>query len=393
LFDFLTRFCVSWDDSGANLLNYEEITKSTNDPNIFPTIMSAIIWAADKYGDLMRLSTACPGNDFRLGACEAPPAIFSMYLGDDLTKYLKFVMDTSPDVEIPPYAPNMTSIDLGAHALPFIDVPAEDRNRTSSFPYGGHRFEFRSVGSSQNVSIVNTVLCSITAYAFKHFADEIEFHGKKPRQVVKEALHNSWKVIFNGNGYCEESQERLTKAGLWRIDEGIKAIQRFTVEKNIKMFEELHVFSANECKARQNVFLGQYVGVVEMEAHVMIDMVNQLVLPVVREQVNVPSISKYLPDLILGVEKLTDKLREMHQIPSDGEGLPRKADIAREIRLSHMFELRATCDAVEAVIPANKWPLPTYGQLLFLDQNNQYTYDTVSGSGGWSNTSDAGSEK
>lgn len=206
-------------DDGTNLLNVLQLEKKTGSGEIFPVIMAAIIKAVDEHGDLMRLSIATPGNDFRLGACEAPPSIISTYLGNDVTEYLEAYMKG----EKTPYNPKTTNLNMGASALAPIEIPAEDRNRTSPFPFGGHRFEFRAVGSSQNVSIVNTVLGTICAKSFKEFADAIE-KGASPRQVAQDALKKHWKIIFNGNGYDPANQEMLIKKGLVNINSNVDAI-------------------------------------------------------------------------------------------------------------------------------------------------------------------------
>ena len=262
---------------GTNLLHVAQLAKNSGTTDIFPVIMAGIVSAVDKYGDLMRLAIAAPGNDFRLGACEAPPAIVSTYLGEDITKYLENYKNGSDA----PYVPSTKELNMGASALYPITVPSEDRNRTSPFPFGGHRFEFRAVGSSQNVSMVNTVLATITAKSFKDFADAIE-KGAAPKDVARKALAGSWKVIFNGNGYDAANQAELTKKGLWRIDSGVDAMQRFTVDKNVKLFEEMKVLTATECGARQTVMLSHYLGTVEMEALTMADMISQNIIPDVK---------------------------------------------------------------------------------------------------------------
>merc|ERR1712100_12864 len=206
---------------GVNLLNVGQLEKSSGSSEIFPVIMSAIVYGFHKYADLLRLAIASPGNDFRLGGMEAPPSIMSMYLGESLTKFLEGLKDGSNAS----YNPVPQDVNLGVDGLPPLARPAEDRNRTSPFPYGGHRFEFRAVGSAQNVSLVNTVLNTITANAFKGFSDAIEA-GKKPQEVAAAALNGSWKVIFNGNGYDEANQKMLTERGVWRIDSGVDAMCR-----------------------------------------------------------------------------------------------------------------------------------------------------------------------
>ena len=341
-------------DNGTNLLNVGQLAKNSGSADIFPVIMSAIVKAVSENGDLMRMAIAAPGNDFRLGACEAPPAIISCYLGDDMTKYLEAYRNGDNK----PYTPSTKMLDMGASALAPIEVPAEDRNRTSPFPYGGHRFEFRAVGSSQNVSMVNTVLASITAKAFKEFSDAIE-KGAKPREVAAKALNANWKVIFNGNGYDASNQEMLTKNGLWRIDSGVEAICRYTAPKNIALFEELKVLTSEECHARQSVHLNHYVGTVEIEVNCLIDMINQHIIPSVKESGVGP-----LEELYAGLSTLKSALSEIHHAGDEKV----KAELARTLRLETMIKIREITDAAEAVVPADKWTLATYKDLLFLDQ-------------------------
>lgn len=317
--------------------------------------MAAILNAVNNYGDLMRLAIACPGNDFRLGACEAPPAIMSIYLGDDMTRYLESFINGEKTA----YQPTTKQLNLGVSTLAPFHVPAEDRNRTSPFPYGGHRFEFRAVGSSQNVSLVNTVLNTIVAKAFKDFADAIE-GGQNAHEVARDALRSSWKNVFNGNGYDIANQEALTNAGLWRIDSGVDAICRYTVDKNLKLFEEMKVLTTEESTARQTVMLNHYIGTVEIEALTLIDMIQQHVIPSVKKAGVGP-----LDELLNSVNIVKDALASMHEIKDEKE----KAKFARNLRLETMATVRKFCDDAEAVVPANEWSLATYKELLFLDQH------------------------
>ena len=224
-------------DTGVNLLNVDQLAKAAGSPLPFIAVMASIVSAVDKHGDLMRMAIASPGNDFRLGACEAPPAIVSTYLGDSLSKYLEEFKKTKV---VQPYTAEGKTIDLGVPAIAPFTVPAEDRNRTSPFPYGGHRFEFRAVGSSQNVSMVNTVLCSIFADAFSNFSDQLE-KGAKPVDVAATLLDSHWRAIFNGNGYAQEWPIEAGKRGLWRIDSGVEAMSRLSAPKNIELFEKMKV--------------------------------------------------------------------------------------------------------------------------------------------------------
>lgn len=255
-------------DDGTNLLNFSQLADKAGSNEIFPVIMAAIIEAVDRYGDLMRLAIAVPGNDFRLGACEAPPAIISTYLGDNLTSFL----DAYRKGSAASYNPITRKVNLGSSAIASIEMPSEDRNRTSPFPYGGHRFEFRAVGSSQNVSFVNTVLASMTAKVFKEFSQQIEA-GKKPKDIAVASLNQHWKVIFNGNGYDPANQQDLTERDCWRIDSCVDAITKITEPKNVELFEELNVLSSEECEARQKVLLNHYIGVVEVEVSVCLILV------------------------------------------------------------------------------------------------------------------------
>jgi len=340
-------------DTGVNLLNCAQITKASGNPDIFPVVISAIVGAVCKHGDLLRCAISSPGNDFRLGACEAPPAITSTYLGDSLTAALDAYRQGKPMT----YSPDGDKLDLGAECLLPLDRPAEDRNRTSPFPYGGHRFEFRAVGSAQNVSLVNTVLNSITADAFKSFADAIE-SGKKPQDVAAACLNDNWKVIFNGNGYDEANQKMLTERGVWRIDSGVDAMARLEAPENIALFEGLGVMGKDECLARMETMLDHYTGFVEMEALTLIDMLNQHVIPSVKK-----AGTAGLSDCQAAVSTVEGALKAMHA----EECSKKKAALARTLRLETMVELRAKIDAAEAEVPSELWTLATYKELLFLD--------------------------
>jgi len=347
---------------GINLLNAGQVTKASGNPIVFPTIVAAIVDAVDKYGDLMRCAIASPGNDFRLGACEAPPAILSTYLGEDLTKFL----EEFKAGKVGEYKAAKKMLSVGVEGVAPFEVPSEDRNRTSPFPYGGHRFEFRAVGSSQNVSFVNTVLNSITADAFSRFSAAIE-GGKKPQDVASEALNASWKTVFNGNGYSLEWRAEAEKRGVWRIDSGVEAMNRLSVEKNIKLFEGLGVLSKVETEARRVIMLGHYVGTVEMEANCMVEMIVQSIIPAVKEA------DQDTAALAAAAKAVADKLAKVHH----EEDPFKKASVARELRLDTMEAARKVCDEAEAICPANLWPMATYKDLLFLDANQDGHGQTI----------------
>jgi len=239
-------------------------------------------------------------------------------------------------------------------------VPAEDRNRTSPFPYGGARFEFRAVGSAQNTSFTNTVLNTMTAQKFKEFADAIE-NGATAREVIAKNLDKSWKTIFNGNNYDAANQEMLTGRGCWRIDSGVEAINVLTNDKNKKLFSTMNVMTPEECDARAEIMHDHYTGTVEMEALTLIDMINQHIIPSCKEAAVGP-----VSELHQSVQTLKDWVGKMHAAKSSYE----KAKVARELRLEVMIDIRTICDSAEAVCPADKWTLATYNELLFLDQTD-----------------------
>jgi len=347
-------------DTGVNLLNPGQLFKASGSAEPFNVLMAAIVSSIDTHGDLMRMAIASPGNDFRLGACEAPPAIVSTYLGDDMTSYLEEFMNTKVVKE---YVPNMTTVDLGVDSIAPFTVPAEDRNRTSPFPYGGHRFEFRAVGSSQNVSMVNTVLCTIWAEAFANFADKIEA-GAKPVDVAAEALKKHWRVIFNGNGYSEEWPIEAGKRGIWRIDSGVESMKQLSSPKNIALFEKMKVLSEKEAVARTEVLYDHYTGSVEMEALTMVDMIKQHVIPSVKNSIESAVIpATMVADLSAAADSV---LKGVHGIHA-AEDPYTKATLARELRLETMEAARVVCDSAEEVVPAEMWTLATYKELLFLD--------------------------
>ena len=340
---------------GVNALDPDAVLEASGNNEAFPVIMAAIVAAVDEHGDLMRMAISSPGNDFRLGACEAPPAIVSTYLGDDMTKYLEEFMNGN-DAR---YEPKKKTLDLGTREVLPFQVPAEDRNRTSPFPYGGARFEFRAVGSAQNVSLVNCVLNTITAEKFAEFSGRIEA-GESPAAVAREALKKHWKVIFNGDNYDLDNQQMLTDSGVWRIDSGVEAIATLTSDKNIALFEKMNVFTNNELEARQNVLHDHYTGTVEMEALCMVDMLNQHVIPSVTAAGTGP-----LGELETSVTTLKDAISAIHAADTSLE----KARLARILRLETMIDIRAICDEAEETVPAELWTLATYKELLFLDSH------------------------
>ena len=347
---------------GINLFNGPQMCRESGSNDTFPIVMAAVVRAVDKHGDLMRMSIASPGNDFRLGACEAPPAIISTYLGEQLTTFLQ---EFSNGEIGRPYAPHKKTVDVGVDGIAPFQVPAEDRNRTSPFPYGGHRFEFRAAGSSQNVSMINTVLCAAIADSFKFFSDQIG-EGNKPHEVAAKALKDHWKVIFNGNGYSEEWPKEAGARGVTRIDSGVESMNRLNDPKNISLFKDLNIMSEEETKARAEVMFGHYTGIVDIEAKCMVDMINQHVVP----DCKAASVDGGLiGELTSAVSKLEAAVHAIEGTESEFE----KAKMSRVLRLETMEDIRKVCDKAEGMVPPGTWTLGTYKELLFLDSHQGST--------------------
>ena len=337
---------------GAQLLNPGDLTAKSGNAEIFPVVMAAIVAAVDEYGDLMRMSIASPGNDFRLGAMEAPPSVISTYLGTQMTAYLKDFMEGN----VYEYKPVTTPVDLGVDILPVVQAPCEDRNRTSPFPYGGHRFEFRAVGSSQNVSLVNTVLNAATAKYFAVISERIEA-GETAVAVAQDLLKKHSKVVFNGNGYDPTWPDEADKLGINHIDSGVEAINTIVAPKNVAMFKEMGVFDEEECAARREILLEAYVGTIEMEVGCMIDMITQYAVPSAKAA-GIDSAA-----MAEGVTQLKAALAGIHGAADTYES----AKLCRILRLETMIKVRQIVDDIEAECPANLWSYATYKELLFLD--------------------------
>jgi glutamine synthetase len=341
-------------DTGVNLYNPKQLTEAYGDPTIFAIVMAATVAAIDKYGDMMRMAIASPGNDFRLGCMEAPPAVISTYLGEQMTQFLKAFMENGTTH----YAPKTTPIDFGCSSLPGVVAPAEDRNRTSPFAYGGHRFEFRAVGSSQNVSLVNVVLATMVASEFADISSKIEA-GRSAVDVAKAKLKAHMKVVFNGNGYDSSWPSRAEKIGIYHIPSGIEAIKKLSDRKNKELFSSMGVFTAEEVDARKDILLEHYVGVIEMEVLTMADMISQHVVPAAK------AAGLEVDAVMAGADTILSKLKEVH----NAKNIAESATLARTLRLETMEQVRKLCDEIEGKVPADKWTLATYKDLLFLDSH------------------------
>ncbi|WP_279071313.1 glutamine synthetase III [Faecalicoccus pleomorphus] len=364
--------------------SHENLLEPGDDPkdNIrFLTILAAIIKGVDEYQDLLRLSVASAGNDHRLGANEAPPAIISIYLGDELTAILEAIERGKEYVEN-----TNRKLELGVSALPPISKDSTDRNRTSPFAFTGNKFEFRMLGSALNISCPNTILNTIVAEELTQFADELENYAPEQRtehviSMIQKTLKEHKRILFSGNGYSEEWRQEAKKRGLQELKTTADALPHYTDPKNLAMFEKHKVYSANELHARENILLENYYQVVLIEARTMAYMLRKQILPAVFEYeaklatiiqtkkasgINSSLEEKILFNINEPLEFVSNHLETLEnlidKVPASEK---EKAQYAADELLPLMEAIRTLTDSIEQNIPKDFWPLPDYNDLLF----------------------------
>ena len=364
--------------TGYNLL---EPGDSPHESAQFLLFLVAVIKAVDDYQDLLRASVASAGNDHRLGGCEAPPAIISIFLGDELTEILDS-LEAGKDYT----GREKKEMAVGADVLPKIPKDTTDRNRTSPFAFTGNKFEFRSLGSAASISDANVVLNTIVAESLRLFADELE-----KADDFRQALHDlivrnireHRRILFNGNNYADEWVQEAARRGLSRLESAVDAIPCYTAEKNIALFETHHVLSAAELRSRRDIALDAYAKVLNIEAETMLMMSRRQILPAVirytgsvsSSLVNIraaegsmPGVSGLLNTLCEKTEallKATDILQQIvNSRLSDNDPLSAAAYM-HDRALPAMREVRRLADDLEMLTDRDDWPLPSYDQLLF----------------------------
>ena len=366
--------------NGVNLLDPGDTPMENLQFLIF---LAAVIKAVDQYQDLLRASVASPGNDHRLGANEAPPAIISMFVGDDLAAVLDAI---SNDAE---YAdPGRQRIDLGVDVLPKFKKDNTDRNRTSPFAFTGNKFEFRMPGSSMNLADANTVLNTAVAKELKGYADELECADdfeKALVALVKRTLHDHKRIIFNGNGYSDEWEVEAEKRGLFNLKTTVDAAPAMTSEKNIALFEEMGVLSRVEVMSRYEVIIEHYAKVLHIEAMTMLEMANKQLIPAataymsdvasaaaakmaVSEKLSCKAENKVLEKLSAATDAMSDAVDALDAAVESAESETdslEKAKAYRDKVLPAMADLRTAADAAEVVCGEDYWPLPSYSKMLY----------------------------
>ena len=375
---------VNWSLSADGKTNLLEPGNTPHENAQFLLFLCAVIEAIDKYAPLLRASAASAGNDHRLGANEAPPAIISIFLGDQLEEILDNIVCDNPSEET-----KRVRLDVGVSTLPHFRKDTTDRNRTSPFAFTGNKFEFRMVGSNASIAGPCTIINTIVADTLSDMADVLEKaddFNQALHSVVQESIRKHRRVIFNGNGYSNEWVEEAAKRGLTNIDNTVDAIGQFIEEDTVKLFSKFGVYSEAELNSRYDIKLQKYAKVVHIEALTMVDMAAKDILPTAIKfstQIsdNINAIKKANPKANVKIQKkllknITDAIADFGETL---EELSVSIDIAehmegdtaslarfyRDNTLPIMASLRETGDYIESLVDRELWPIPTYSDMLF----------------------------
>ncbi|MDD5790161.1 MAG: glutamine synthetase III [Spirochaetia bacterium] len=346
----------------------------------FLLFLTAVIKAVDDHQDLLRAIVASAGNDHRLGANEAPPAIMSIYVGDELEAVLKAIKDGKP------YTGNGSKkMSIGVDVLPAIPKDSTDRNRTSPFAFTGNRFEFRSVGSNLSISGPNTILNAILADTLAQFADELEkaenFDGEL-QNLIKREITAHWRILFNGNGYGEEWIKEAEKRGLKNFRTTPDAMAHYLDRKNVELFERTGIYSELEMKSHYDVKLEKYCQVLNIEVGTMVEMVNKDLAPSALKFLNTltdtcskmpaeiafdygKNLIKKVSELLSQIEQKKQVLEELHLQAQKKSDLMEKSQTYAKSVLPAMEDLRRCGDCLEELLGQDFKPYPTYEDLLF----------------------------
>ena len=371
-------------DTGVNLL---DPGKTPAENTQFLVFLVAVIKAVDDYADLLRISVASAGNDHRLGANEAPPAVVSIFLGDELTEVLKAIENDEFFV-----GHGAVQMDIGANVLPHFVKDNTDRNRTSPFAFTGNKFEFRMLGSSSSVANPNIILNTAVAEVLSQFYEELKdvpADGMESavHELLKKTIKEHKRIIFNGNGYTDEWIEEAEKRGLYNLVSTPDALPHFVDEKNEKLLTSHHIFTHAELHSRYEIKLENYVKTLHIEAGTMVEIIQKDLLPAVttymEKLAQTAALKKsVVPDISVSAEaalltRLTElsetMVKDLERLKEDtamaeyevGKDLLKSAKLYQSVVLTDMEKVRVSADAAEALIPDSILPYPTYGKLLF----------------------------
>ena len=366
-------------DTGKNLLKPGK-TPAENKP--FLLMLAAVIKAVDDYQDLLRISAATAGNDCRLGGHEAPPAIISMFLGDELDTVIESIIKGTK------FKGADKKYMSFAKTVPTIRKDNTDRNRTSPFAFTGNKFEFRMVGSSQNISLANTVLNTAVAKSFSDFADILEAADDFDNaldKLLRDTFTEHSRILFGGNSYSKEWEEEAAARGLSNFKTSTEAYAHFDDEKNVALFEKFGVMNSVEMRSRREIYFANYRKIKNIEAKTMLEMTIRDYIPAVNKYIgdlaaSLKNVSEFLPDIKISEEKkhiehLGDLLAKTYRAYNKLEKLEKRAIAtenteaaaflySREVDVA-MAELRSTVDALEVITAREYWPVPTYGDMTY----------------------------
>ena len=366
-------------DDGINLL---DPGKTPHENIQFLLVLGAVMKAVDTHADLLRESASDVGNDHRLGANEAPPAIISMFLGEQLEDVVMQLIDKGDATN----SIQKGKLKTGASTLPDLNKDATDRNRTSPFAFTGNKFEFRMVGSADSIAPANVVLNTIVAESFREIADELEKADNFDmacHDMIKKLFTEHHRIVFNGNGYSDEWVEEAERRGLPNIKSMVDAVPALTAPKAIKLFESFGVFTESELRSRAEIKYEAYAKAINIEAKSMIDIASKHIIPAVvsytTELANsviavseagvdsstqkelLDEVTKYLKEMKAALKKLTEVTEKASDI-TEGKD---QATYFRDVVKVAMDELRAPADKLEMIVDKEFWPFPSYGDLLF----------------------------
>lgn len=363
-------------DNGVNLF------KPGKEPNKnlqFLCVLACLMEAVNKHALLLRAAASNTGNDHRLGANEAPPAIISIYMGDQLGEIVDAIVAGVPFDQLP--CAEVGTLDLGVSTLPVLPKDPTDRNRTSPFAFTGNRFEFRMVASSVSIGDANTVMNSMMAESFNKACDALEGaedFEKAAIDYIYKTMKENKNIVFNGNGYSDEWVEEAAKRGLPNVKSIVDAIPAYTDESSIEMFEKLGVMTKRELEARREIKLEEYAGLINIEARTMIDMAAKLYIPSVIAYVNsVASSMSTVKNayaqadttaqqtiLVKASSLLADTQQALDNLKAATDAAESAKDFHEKV-LPAMAALRTPVDELETIVDSEYWPVPTYGQMMF----------------------------
>ncbi len=366
-------------DDGENLL---DPGKKPHENTQFLLVLACILKAVDKHADLLRESAADPGNDHRLGANEAPPAIISIFLGEQLEDVMLQLINTGSAT----HSLKGGKLETGVSTLPDVSKDATDRNRTSPFAFTGNKFEFRMVGSRDSIAGPNVVLNTIVAEAFAEACDALEGaedFDAAVQEYVKKTFTEHQRIVFNGNGYSDEWVAEAEKRGLPNIKSMVEAIPSLVKEENIAMFEKFGVFTKAELESRAEIKFESYAKAINIEARTMIDMASKQIVPAIMKSTKTladtvlavkeagvdpvvqSDILKQVSDLLVETQKALEALKEITDKAAAMEEGEEQARFYHFDVVPAMDALRAPVDKLEMIIDKKDWPMPSYGDLIF----------------------------